>query len=341
MIKRKRVSGLDSLELTLALDYVKRWREVLAKEPDATPDELAEEEGLTDIDAVDRFISLMEDRLLVEKSMGFSSANNALLDSMGITFAGFLLEKAKPGEEKLRRVREQHADHGMSQSNLYATLNFLCQYTMAHSAAVARLWIDAFLFRVTAIAHGTMRHVMGVEVCVEPDVVIEQPRRVKLTGLVDYVIFVVEDRFAASVINAANLTRAVQEAQDKLHGLFVAEAKSQERDLKDHIAQVIAEMFACAKCLGSRYIRGALTSGTEWIFVLLEVNADQKGGRYWRSYPRRVNREMETDANVRTWTVQQHTVDTIVAILADWTLHCAENLTDDDDWFELEMGKGT
>ncbi|KAI9066931.1 hypothetical protein FKP32DRAFT_1589111 [Trametes sanguinea] len=307
--KGKKVSGRDSLELTLALDYVKRWREVLAQEPDAAPDELAEEDGLTDIHAVDRFISLMEDRLFVE-------------------------------EEKLRRVREQHADHGMSQSNLYATLNFLCQYTMAHSDAFARLWIDAFLFRVTAIAHGTTRHIMGVELLVEPDAVVDQPRRLKLGGLVDYVVFLVEDRYAGSVINAPNLTQAVRRARDKLHGLFVAGAKGQERNLDDHIAQVIAEMFTCAKRLGSRYIRGALTSGTGWIFLLLEVNADQKGGRFWHTYPWRVNREMLSDGNVRAWTVQQHSVDTIVAILADWTLHCAENLTD-DDWFERDARKGT
>ncbi|KAI9070199.1 hypothetical protein FKP32DRAFT_1586393 [Trametes sanguinea] len=339
----KKVSGRDSLELTLALDYVKRWREVLAQEPDAAPDELAEEDGLTDIHAVDRFISLMQDRLDVEKSMGFSSADDALLESMGIASAGYLFEKASPDEEKLeklRRVCEQHADHGMSQSNLYATLNFLSQYTMAHSDAFARLWIDAFLFRVTAIAHGTTRHIMGVELLVEPDAVVEQPRRLKLGGLVDYVVFLVEDRYAGSVINAPNLTQAVRGARDKLHGLFVAGAKGQERNLDDHIAQVIAEMFTCAKRLGSRYIRGALTSGTEWIFLLLEVNADQKGGRFWQTYPRMVNREMDNIEEVRTWTVQQRSVDKIVAILVDWTLHCAENLTD-DDWFVREARKGT
>ena len=69
----------------------------------------------------------------------------------------------------------------------------------------------------------------------------------------------------------------------------------------------------------SRYIRGALTNGREWIFVLLELNSDQKGGKYWRSdIPRKVKQSYESDELAKDVTVKESDVDVIVAILADW-----------------------
>ena len=62
--------------------------------------------------------------------MGFSSADHALLQSMDITQGGHLAYK-RLDKEKVRRVREQDGDNGMSQSNLYGTLNFLLQHTIA------------------------------------------------------------------------------------------------------------------------------------------------------------------------------------------------------------------
>lgn len=58
MAKRKRLSGLDSVELTRAVEYVKAWRAVLDRDLDATNTE----EG-TDLDAIDTFIDLMQARL--------------------------------------------------------------------------------------------------------------------------------------------------------------------------------------------------------------------------------------------------------------------------------------
>ncbi|KAI0324671.1 hypothetical protein GY45DRAFT_1331294 [Cubamyces sp. BRFM 1775] len=334
MFRRKEVSGRDFLELSLALEYMRRWRDVLDKESDVAPNETAEE-GVVDVVAVDRFISRMEERLQTAKSIGFSSADNPLLQSMGITQAGHLASKGTD-KEKIRHVREQDAPHGMSQSNLYGTLNLLLQHTIARSEALSRLWIDAFLCRVIAMTRGTTRLVMGMEAFAPPEIVVEQPRRVQLGGLLDYVIFLVDEDVAGMVMTSLNLAEAITQAKRRqMHGLFVAEAKSQEQPLSAYIPQVVTEMFICAKRMGSRYIRGALTSGREWIFVLLELNADKKGGQYWRSdVPRKVKEYDESDELSVGATVNESDVDVIVAILKDWITRCAENITD-DDWFRL------
>ena len=58
--------------------------------------------------------------------------------------------------------------------------------------------MDAFLCRVTAMARGTTRLIMGVEVFSEPETLVEQPRRVQLGGLLDYVIFLVDEDVAST-----------------------------------------------------------------------------------------------------------------------------------------------
>jgi hypothetical protein len=85
-------------------------------------------------------------------------------------------------------------------------------------------------------------------------------------------------------------------------GLVVAEAKSFSTSLRDHIPQVVAEMYGCVKALKlvlslrnlvyisnrSFYhrkdvIRGALTRGDEWMFFVLIINDNGDGAKYWQS----------------------------------------------------------
>ena len=70
MYRRKEVSGRDFLELSLALESVNRWRDVLEQESDVllAPNEIAGAWGLVDVTAVDHFITLMEDRLHAAKA---------------------------------------------------------------------------------------------------------------------------------------------------------------------------------------------------------------------------------------------------------------------------------
>ena len=86
------------------------------------------------------------------------------------------------------------------------------------------------------------------------------------------------------------------------HMLFVLEAKARDMSLQDHVPQAVCEMYACAKTLRSvswsarlnpsrlshkilrkAFIRGALTDGKDWIFIIVKMNPDGDGGAYARS----------------------------------------------------------
>ncbi|KAG1789303.1 uncharacterized protein HD556DRAFT_819862 [Suillus plorans] len=53
---------------------------------------------------------------------------------------------------------------------------------------------------------------------------------------------------------------------------FVMEAKL--FNPLDHIAQAASEMFACGRFLERRVIRGALTNGYQWIFLIMTFADD-------------------------------------------------------------------
>jgi len=117
-----------------------------------------------------------------------------------------------------------------------------------------------------------------------------------------------------------------------LSGLLVAEAKSVGVQLDEHTPQVVAEM--CATAVHTRYdplclsallltfglhlcrediVRGVLTNGFEWIFLILHLNKGGKGGKYMASPTVRII--MDHDI---TWKVLSPGPDIVAGILADW-----------------------
>ena len=79
-------------------------------------------------------------------------------------------------------------------------------------------------------------------------------------------------------------------------GFFVAGAKP--GDLRDQIPQAVAEMYGCAKLLKyvpslrlysllisprKEFLRGALTDGHYWIFLILHLDPGGVGGTFKRS----------------------------------------------------------
>ena len=84
-----------------------------------------------------------------------------------------------------------------------------------------------------------------------------------------------------------------------LSGLVVAEAKSPCVVLKKQVYQAVVEMYGYAKALALApslvctpkrltfhrrdVIRGAVTTGDRWIFLILVMNPDGDGAKYWLS----------------------------------------------------------
>jgi len=111
-------------------------------------------------------------------------------------------------------------------------------------------------------------------------------------------------------------------------GIVVTEAKSLCMSLEDHIPQAAGGMYACAKSLGKDIIRGALTSGDVWIFLILIINGD--GAKYWQSRGIEALSSKHPYGRVATppWP------DVIVGILAYWMDHSFETIRA-DDWFDV------
>jgi hypothetical protein len=109
---------------------------------------------------------------------------------------------------------------------------------------------------------------------------------------------------------------------------FVTEAKV--LDLSAHVPQAIAEMYACGKHLQKKILRGALTNGHDWIFLLLKFNNDDDGASYSQSD---VIQMYVTRSRNDPPVVRHPEPDMIAAILLHWIRNSFVDLRS-DDWFE-------
>jgi len=114
-------------------------------------------------------------------------------------------------------------------------------------------------------------------------------------------------------------------------GFFVVEAKL--HDPADHIPQAVAELFACAKHLDKQVVRGALTNGRDWIFLLVKLNDDRNGASFMQSDIIHLNTHQEGLSGPQVMT--RPFPDLIAGILSHWMQNSFVELAR-DDWFEVE-----
>lgn len=118
-------------------------------------------------------------------------------------------------------------------------------------------------------------------------------------------------------------------------GFFVVEAKDRDVKLNDHIPQIVLQLYAAAKKLKcdfhlhfpipkssflnrKTHIRGTLTNGYEWLFLVLAVNQDGDGASY------RVSNRAYSAAPQEDFVdmvVPDMSPDMISGILASWVCY--------------------
>jgi len=106
----------------------------------------------------------------------------------------------------------------------------------------------------------------------------------------------------------------VQQIESVL-GFFVVEAKDQGVKLDDHVPQVLTQLYASATKLKKTHIRGTLTNGYEWLFLVLNVNSNGKGTSYRISDRSYSAAPQETGVNM---VIPDMPPDMIAGILASW-----------------------
>jgi len=212
-----------------------------------------------------------------------------------------------------------------SSETLYRHLVKLQGHFARLNETAARVWMDAFFLRATAMTPPDKKLVVSVEQGVSATSV-QSSSLTTIGGFIDYAVIMAHADDADTF-----LTHPFLEMLDGQAALFVSEAKTMDNPLAKHVAQAVAEMFACAKKLQKRIIRGVLSDGQNWIFLIMRMNADGNGARY---------AESEMVCLMSTGDlgnpIVSHTVCTMLSgIIAYWIEHSNEDIRN-DDWFMVK-----
>ncbi|KAH9005735.1 hypothetical protein EDB86DRAFT_2795562, partial [Lactarius hatsudake] len=187
-----------------------------------------------------------------------------------------------------------------------------------------RTWVDAFFLRTSAMVSSDKQMVLCLENWV-PKTATCPPNSTTISGLVDYTAIIahrklgIEAFFSNPTFEKLRTTRPF--------GFFVAEAKkrSEESELKMHLPQVIGEMYASMRHLRTYTLRGALTDGHSWIFIIIKLNSDGNGARYRSSTPIRFQKGQSLQ-------LQPPWPDVLTGILLHWIENSFVDIGD-EDWF--------
>ncbi|THU98835.1 hypothetical protein K435DRAFT_856275 [Dendrothele bispora CBS 962.96] len=205
----------------------------------------------------------------------FSEVSDRLLESLDITRSESL--HTKDPQATIARSRNAGATHLMSPDTFHKFLLFLDQHVVSDPEASARIWIDVFMYRLialTAEAQPQQRLLLRLDHPIPEVQFAESPTSQTVGGFVDYVAFLVEERDAAEIVEDSGFVNP------NVQGMPVIEAKAITAVLHTHIPRAVAEIAACAKTQGRHTLRGALTNGKAWYFLVFTWNNDFKGGSY-------------------------------------------------------------
>ncbi|KAF5314957.1 hypothetical protein D9619_007613 [Psilocybe cf. subviscida] len=334
MGKRKKISGLSGSDSAIALmsmrallDKMRREKELLAQSgtAQASEGEQAEDEGVAEefddelFSHMEKIIDMMSNRIN-SRDISFSSMNANILAELGLdpasadilklknNIAGIVTQSMALGEDSL-----------WSASVLHRHLELLERIVPQTNEAAARLWINAFFYRVAAMLPAEHPMVLSVEQPV-PAVTLIRDGPATVSGTIDWVVMTAPPRTAERLLGSPALGKDVQ-------ALFVTEAKSLNRGpaLLSHVPQALAEMCACARTAGRKVVRGALTNGHTWIFLI--VKFEDKGISCSRAEPINI---INLNADTQNMSVSEYAVALISSILAHWMMHSHEDLRDDD-----------
>ncbi|TDL20240.1 hypothetical protein BD410DRAFT_791357 [Rickenella mellea] len=270
---------------------------------------------------VDTMLSLVRSRSNLDEreSEEFYIATLQILDRLKIAFTGSL--SLKPNlEERVVASASLGQKKLWSSKNLYRQLVLLEGQVPRTTDTSPRAWIEAFFFRASAMLPPDKHMVLIPVTAVSP------PSSSNLCGLVDYVAVV------ASQLISRMLMRDTQLHNLRMRmptGFFVIEA---DLSVPSHdLPQAVCRMYACGKLLQKKVVRGGLTNGHDWIFVLVTLNDNYDGATFRWSPVVQFDIEKSLDGVLK---VHHPWPDVIAAILLHWTENGFSDLGG-DDWFEV------
>jgi len=239
--------------------------------------------------------------------------------------------------QRVDTARLLGADHFMSSRNMHNFLDMLLCLVVRPSEASARTWVDTFLYCASAMLPPTKQMVLNSEFNFSPiSVPTASGSEVILVGFIDYTVIVTSDvnnsRYFLNFPWNNPGVRNFAERIESVLGCFVVEANDPDVKFCDHVPQVLLQLYVAAPQLKKTHIRGTLTNGHEWLFLVLNVNSNGKGASYRISDRKFSIAPHDNGVNVDL-VISDRGSDLIAGILASWIEHSCEDLLE-DDWFD-------
>ncbi|TDL20111.1 hypothetical protein BD410DRAFT_791185 [Rickenella mellea] len=270
---------------------------------------------------VNTMLSLLQSELILDvpQSLKFYDMAERILDKFHISFTGSLSLKADV-EDRLAATSSLGQNKLWSSTNLYQQLLLLEGHVPRTAETSPRAWIEAFLFRASAMLPSDKRMVLIPVTTVSPS------SSTTLSGLVDYAAVVASPQTARTLLDDTqvhNLRLCMPT------GFFVIEANLSI--LSHDVPQAVCRMYYCGRLLQKKVVRGALTNGHDWVFVHIKLNDNYDGASYTWFPVVRLNIVKSYDGVPQ---IRKPWPDVIAAILLHWVENGFSDLGS-DDWYEM------
>ncbi|TDL20109.1 hypothetical protein BD410DRAFT_841469 [Rickenella mellea] len=304
MAKKRELSALGRVELQLAHDSLLNLkRSIVYEESEEDKDLVKPAEG----SCGQPFGALPSESR--PHSLIFSGMTVQNLTKLKIEFTGRLF--LKPDfTERIAATTTLGQNEFYFSENLYRQLLLLEGLIPRPTEASGRAWIEAFLFRASAMLPPDKRMVLNIST---------------LSRFVDYTAVVASQRAAGILLQDADLDILGMHAQTCF---FVMETKFSNSS--DDVPQAVCRMYECGKLLQKSVVRGALTNGRDWIFLLVNISDDYDSASYRKSDAVELQTTRSPDGQLR---IDKPWPDFIAAILLYWIENGFAELGS-NDWFE-------
>ncbi|KAN0131834.1 hypothetical protein V8E53_010362 [Lactarius tabidus] len=242
------------------------------------------------------------------QSYKFSTLSPADLENMNITSSTLPLALRPDYMKEIPATIPYGQNEVWSSEILRGHLDMLDGYVGSGNEAGARARIDAFLCHVMAMLPSLpdpwadRRLVLNLEKPI-PSILAGASNLSTLSGTLGYAAVVVDKSIVLC--------------------FFVVEAKAY--GLRPHIPQAVGELYACARHFQKKALRGTLTNGQSWIFLIVRLN-EGDGASYIQS----------TEIKLKDGSLTPPTPDLISAILLSWITKSFSDL-EPGEWFQVQQ----
>ncbi|PPR06749.1 hypothetical protein CVT24_013056 [Panaeolus cyanescens] len=234
----------------------------------------------------------------------------------------------KPDYQQGKTQVSEHPHKLWTEEMFYRHLDFLDKHVARSKAASLRPWINAFLYRACYIIKTRNGSEHSMKFSADPGGVPFSNSREKFEPVPSRYVYwtVISYRKADGHLFSA-LER--KETYPCPRSVFcVSECEGPERITQNDVSRALARMDECMRVARVSNIRGAVTNGVVWRFLILE--RDQDGGGVYSESP-----DIDTCASLCPQS-PRHGTSVVLLQLADWILQSQSvihSLSYDDKFF--------